>query len=65
VDGNVDAVTSPGLPLASDANQTWIGVRRTPIPGAVKMNGLIDEVYMFGRALSQTEVQSLYNNTRF
>jgi len=63
VDGNVDAVTSTmGNPLAADANQVWIGGSPDSGDGAVKMNGLIDEVYMFNRALSQAEVQSLYNN---
>jgi autotransporter-associated beta strand protein len=63
VDGSVDAVTSTmGLSLASGANQIWIGGSPDGGDGAVKMTGLIDEVYMFNRALSQTEVQSLYSN---
>ena len=63
VDGSVDAVTSTmGLSLASGANQIWIGGSPDGGDGAVKMTGLIDEVYMFNRALSQAEVQSLYNN---
>ena len=62
VDGNVDAVASTMAdPLASDANQIWIGGSPDGGDGATKMAGLIDEVYMFNRALSQTEVQSLYN----
>jgi autotransporter-associated beta strand protein len=66
VDGNLDAVTSTmGLPLASDANQIWIGGAPDGGDGAAKMNGLIDEVFMFSRALSQTEVQSLYNTDHF
>ena len=65
VDGNVDSVTSTmSLALASDANQTWIGGAPDTDAGAVKINGLIDEVYMFNRALSHAEVRSLYaNNT--
>lgn len=63
VDGNVDAVTSMMAdPLASDANQIWIGGSPDPGDGTTKMNGLIDELYMFNRALSQAEVQSLYND---
>jgi len=63
VDGNVDAVTSTmGLPLASDANQIWIGGSPDTDASAVKMNGLIDEVWMFNRPLGQSEVQSLMNN---
>jgi fibronectin-binding autotransporter adhesin len=62
VDGNVDTVTSTmGLPLASGANQIWIGGSPDYDSGAVKIKGLIDEVRMFNRALSQTEVQALYN----
>jgi autotransporter-associated beta strand protein len=63
VDGNVDAVTSSlGLPLATGADQIWIGGAPDTDVGAVKMSGMIDEVYMFNRALSQAEVQSLYDN---
>ena len=63
VDGNVDAVTaSMGLPLASGANQLWLGGSPDGGDGAVKMTGMIDEVYMFNRALSQAEVKSLYVN---
>ncbi len=63
VDGNLDAVTSSmANPLASDANQIWIGGSPDSGDGTVKMSGLIDEVFMFNRALSQTEVQSLFNN---
>jgi autotransporter-associated beta strand protein len=63
VDGNVDAVTSTmGLGLAGGANQVWIGGAPDTDAGAVKMNGLIDEVYMFNRALSAAEVLALVNS---
>lgn len=63
VDGNPDAVTSTmGGALSAGANQVWIGGSPDSGDGATKMNGLIDEVYMFNRALSQAEVQALYNN---
>jgi autotransporter-associated beta strand protein len=63
VDGSVDAVTSTmANPLASGANQIWIGGSPDGGDGAVKMSGLMDEVFMFNRALSQAEVQALYNN---
>jgi autotransporter-associated beta strand protein len=63
VDGNVDAVTSTmSNPLASNANQLWIGGSPDTDAGAVKLNGLIDEVYMFDRALNRTEVQALVNS---
>ena len=62
VDGNVDAVVSTmANPLSSGANQIWIGGSPDSGDGAVKMNGLIDEVSVFNLALSQAEVQSLYN----
>ncbi|HEX7655269.1 MAG TPA: LamG-like jellyroll fold domain-containing protein, partial [Verrucomicrobiae bacterium] len=63
VDGNVDTVTATmANPLATSANQLWIGGSPDGGDGAVRMSGMIDEVYMFNRALSQAEVQSLYNN---
>ena len=63
VDGNLDAVTSTmGLPLASGASQLWIGGSPDTDSGAVKMNGMIDEVCMYNRALSQAEIKSLYAN---
>jgi len=65
VDGNLDTVASTmANPLSSDANQIWIGGSPDSGDGTAKMNGLIDDVYMFNRALSQAEVQSLFvNNT--
>ena len=63
VDGNADTVTSTmGLPLASGANQVWIGGAPDTDSAAVKMNGQIDEVVLYNRALSSAEVQSLYFN---
>jgi autotransporter-associated beta strand protein len=49
-------------PLASSANQLWIGGSPDGGDGTAKMNGLLDEVYLFNRALSPAEVQSLYDN---
>ena len=63
VDGNVDTVVSTmSGSLASGANQVWIGGSPDGGDGATKMSGLIDEVWMFNRALSQAEVQTLYGN---
>jgi autotransporter-associated beta strand protein len=62
VDGNVDARTgTTGWVDAGSttASQFWIGESPDTGDGDVPMNGLIDEVYVFGRALSQAEVQSL------
>ena len=63
VDGNVDAVTSTIYsPLAAGANQVWIGGSPDSGDGAAKMTGMIDEVYLFNRPLSQADVQALYRN---
>ena len=63
VDGVSQGVTSSmTLPLSTGANQLWIGGSPDTDAGAVKINGLIDEVYLFDRALSLTEIQSIYNN---
>ena len=63
VDGAAQGVASSMTqPLSSGANQLWIGGSPDTDAGAVKINGFIDEVYLFDRALSSTEIQSLYNN---
>jgi autotransporter-associated beta strand protein len=49
-------------PLASGANQIWIGGSPDSGDGTIKMNGQLDEIYMFNRALTRTEVQALVNN---
>ena len=64
VDGAADSVSSTmSLALSSLANQMWIGGSPDVDAGAVKISGLIDEVWMFNRALSQAEIQLLTNNT--
>ncbi len=63
VDGNVDAVTSTmTLALASGTDETWIGGSPDSDAGAIKMTGMIDEVCMFDRALTQAQIRSLYTN---
>ena len=63
VDGVSQGVTSSMTqPLSTGANQLWIGGSPDTDAGAVKINGLIDEVYLFDRALSLTEIRSIYNN---
>ena len=63
VDGNVDAVTSTmTLALAAGANQTWIGGSPDTDAGAVKLNGFIDEVCLFDRALTQAQIRSIVTN---
>ena len=46
----------------SAGSQVWIGGGLDTLSAETGLNGLIDEVYMFSRALSQAEVQALYNN---
>jgi autotransporter-associated beta strand protein len=63
VDGNADAVTSSmSLALASGANQTWIGGAPDSDAGAVKISGLIDEVCVFDRALTQAQIRAIVTN---
>ena len=63
VDGNPDARRSAmNLALISGANQTWIGGSPDGGDGTAKMNGMIDEVCMFPRALSLAEVRAIYTN---
>jgi autotransporter-associated beta strand protein len=60
VDGNLDAATTawgnPGV-----GGQFWIGGTADGGDGVADMNGLIDEVSIYNRALSQTEARSLTN----
>ena len=64
VDGHADTMTSTmGLALSGLANQMWIGGSPDVDAGAVKINGLIDEVFLYNRALSLAEIQLLTNNT--
>jgi autotransporter-associated beta strand protein len=65
VDGAVDAqIGTTGWTAAgsASANQFWIGGSPNTGDGTAYLNGLIDEVYVFNRALTQPEVQSLMNN---
>ena len=65
VDGNVDAQTgSTGWTQAAmtTANQFWIGQSPDDGDGGVGFNGLIDEVYLFNRALTQSEVTNIMGN---
>jgi autotransporter-associated beta strand protein len=65
VDGNVDAKTgTTGWVDAASANasQFWIGGSPDTGDGDSYMNGLIDEVYLFNRALSQAEVLNIMAN---
>jgi autotransporter-associated beta strand protein len=65
VDGNMDAKTGTTgwtQPAMTWANQFLIGSTPDSGDGGVSFNGLIDEVYMFNRALTQSEVQNILSN---
>ncbi|MEY4916586.1 MAG: hypothetical protein RL616_499, partial [Verrucomicrobiota bacterium] len=65
VDGTVNAQTgTTGWNTAGTtaANQFWIGASPDTGDGVVSMNGLVDEVYLFNRALNQSEIQNLKSN---
>jgi autotransporter-associated beta strand protein len=62
VDGAVDAFSVNAWTIASVGGQVWIGGSSdNNSDGQAKINGLIDEVYMYGRALSSAEVLALMN----
>ena len=61
VDGAVDSITVNGWTGAGTGGQLRIGGTGTgEADGQVGLGGLIDEVFIYNRALNQTEVQSLY-----
>ena len=65
VDGNVDVQTGrTGWvdPAMTSANQFWIGQSPDDGDGGVPFVGFIDEVYLFNRALSQSEVTNIMGN---
>ena len=63
VDGTLDSLAVNQWSAAGAGTEVCIG--GTPSSSAdsqIGLNGLIDEVYIYNRALSQTEIQQLYNN---
>ncbi len=64
LDGNVDAIRSSWAANTGVGSQLWIGGSPDTGDQDVGLGGLIDEVYMFGRALSQAEVQSLMSSNK-
>jgi len=62
VDGNLDALTTDQWGSTGTGGQFWIGGGADTGDGTANLNGLVDEVYVFDRTLSQAEVQSLYNS---
>jgi fibronectin-binding autotransporter adhesin len=61
VDGNVDSISSSWAAATGVGTQFWIGGSADTGDQDVGLNGLIDEVYVYSRALGQAEIQSLYN----
>lgn len=64
VDGNVDAFAATGYngdgwTTAGAGAQFWIGGNPYNGDGSANLNGLIDEVFVFNRALTQSDVQLL------
>jgi hypothetical protein len=61
MDGNVDASYTAGQlwATASAGNQLWIGGSADTGDGNTAFNGLIDEVYVFGSALSSSQMLNL------
>jgi len=62
LDGNVDAITSSWAANTGVGSQLWIGGSADTGDEDVALGGLIDEVYVFNRALSQGEVKNLMGN---
>jgi autotransporter-associated beta strand protein len=65
VDGHVDAQTGTTTwtaPAMTYANQFLIGDTPDTSDGGASFVGLIDEVYLFNRALSQTEIANIMSN---
>jgi autotransporter-associated beta strand protein len=62
VDGALDALTVNSWNGAATASQVRIGGSGDGGDGNAGLNGLIDEVYMYNRALTQVEIQQLYNS---
>jgi serine/threonine protein kinase/tetratricopeptide (TPR) repeat protein len=62
VDGNLDSLTADNWNSTGSGGQFWIGGGGDMGDGTANLNGLIDEVYVFNRALSRGEIQALYDN---
>lgn len=61
VDGNLDALTTDQWNNVGLGSQFWIGGGANTGDGTANLNGLVDEVYVFDRAISSAEIQSLYS----
>jgi autotransporter-associated beta strand protein len=63
VDGAVDAWASDAWTGSGTGNQLWIGGTADIGDGNVRMNGMIDDVVVFDRALAQSELVNLINGS--
>ena len=61
VDGAVDALAINQWSGAASGGQVWIGGAASGADSQVGLNGLIDEVYIYDRALGLAEVTNLMN----
>ena len=62
VDGVLDAFAADQWNADAIGSQFWIGGNGSANDGSANLNGLIDEVYVFDRALSLSDVQLLLNS---
>ena len=62
VDGSPDALSPSAWSSSGTGGQFWIGGAGNTGDGTANLNGNVDEVYVFDRVLSQSEVQTLYND---
>jgi hypothetical protein len=62
VDGGLDSLTTDQWGNVGTGGQFWIGGAADTGDGTANLNGLVDEVYVFDRAISSAEIQSLYSN---
>ena len=62
VDGVLDSLTTDQWGNVGNGGQFWIGGAADTGDGTANLNGLVDEVYVFDRAISAAEIQSLYGS---
>jgi len=62
LDGNLETFTANGWNGAGTGNQFWVGGSGQTGDGGANLNGFVDEVYVFNRALTLADVQLLYSN---
>jgi autotransporter-associated beta strand protein len=61
VDGVLDTLTTDQWGNVGLGSQFWIGGGANTGDGTANLNGLVDEVYVFDRAINVAEIQSLYS----